>query len=466
MTKKINIPVLITILLLAVSIGISLFYSFSSDVDVSLQNEEILDNRREEILRYIGYENLLARYITLPYDVTINTNQRGSFVDIGFIFLLMIPLLFLWFVRKSLWKTISSIILFALFLSLCLQNSFILVGSNKIAVNQDISMADVGTLTWDQSILFGVYKVSSFIYGIISPIFDAISNDKDYVTYPILIGIFFLLAFSIYQLFKSHRRKTYLTIYFTLSYGFFFFVFSAGIVWYGYLFFLLALLLIAYFTESVSKEDNFFSHYIRGAFIVVALIWAVTGIIARMSNIQPGVPTEHLGKAIIPPDVYKYNLGHANTKGDLLKTTSPSLGAALDEINRNKDKLVYKVGTGLTYFIENNHTRVLTDNQLGTFFALLQREKDKYVISDIFKVNQIKYLIVDLNTASIDNTPERTLTQKFIALMQYIENNESLRLLSTDRLVENPANPGSNDYIYNMAGKVVKPGSYAIYEIN
>ena len=44
---------------------------------------------REELHRYMGYEELLPKYISLPYDVTMNTNVPGQpFIDISFLFLM------------------------------------------------------------------------------------------------------------------------------------------------------------------------------------------------------------------------------------------------------------------------------------------------------------------------------------------------------------------------------------------
>jgi len=38
--------------------------------------------KQEEIHRYMGYERLLPKYVSLPYDVNMNTNVQGAFIDI------------------------------------------------------------------------------------------------------------------------------------------------------------------------------------------------------------------------------------------------------------------------------------------------------------------------------------------------------------------------------------------------
>jgi len=47
----------------------------------------------EEIQRYLGYETLPVRYLSLPYDVTMNANVDAYYVEIGFLMLMFIPLI-------------------------------------------------------------------------------------------------------------------------------------------------------------------------------------------------------------------------------------------------------------------------------------------------------------------------------------------------------------------------------------
>jgi len=56
---------------------------------------------REEVQRYMGYEILTERYLSLPYDISMNTNVIGGFVDIGYFLLMFLPvLLLLGFLKK------------------------------------------------------------------------------------------------------------------------------------------------------------------------------------------------------------------------------------------------------------------------------------------------------------------------------------------------------------------------------
>ena len=63
----------------------------------------------EDLHRFMGYEILPTRYLSLPYDVFIKSNISKHFTDIGFLFLLLFPILFLFPSRQSMdWKTIAS----------------------------------------------------------------------------------------------------------------------------------------------------------------------------------------------------------------------------------------------------------------------------------------------------------------------------------------------------------------------
>ena len=72
-------------------------YAQSTEIQENSEEVETIESntRREELQRYFGYEKVLYRYLTLPYDVSINTNQSGNYVDIGFIFIIFIPIILL-----------------------------------------------------------------------------------------------------------------------------------------------------------------------------------------------------------------------------------------------------------------------------------------------------------------------------------------------------------------------------------
>ncbi len=153
----------------------------------------ISDDKRDEIQRYFGYEDLLFRYLTLPYDLSSNTNQQGRYVDLGFALFMILPLVFLGLVYKHRKIFYTSLIVFFLFLSLCLSYSYHFTQSHG-QVNNHGSNWDSFISNSDQSIVesitTGIFNISYYASRPIHAIGKLISGNRDHYTYPILILLF------------------------------------------------------------------------------------------------------------------------------------------------------------------------------------------------------------------------------------------------------------------------------------
>ena len=51
--------------------------------------------KNEDLGRYFGYEDGINNYLKLPANLTYQTNQPGEYTEIGYIFLALIPAVFL-----------------------------------------------------------------------------------------------------------------------------------------------------------------------------------------------------------------------------------------------------------------------------------------------------------------------------------------------------------------------------------
>ena len=71
-----------------------------SELSIDLDQIEN-DGKRIEIERYIGYEDLLSRYLTLPYDVSANTSNQGRFFDIGYVIFAITPIALLFLTYRK-----------------------------------------------------------------------------------------------------------------------------------------------------------------------------------------------------------------------------------------------------------------------------------------------------------------------------------------------------------------------------
>ena len=84
---------------------------------------EVFSQVREELHRYMGYEELFSKYISLPYDVTMNTNIENAFVDISYLLLMFLPILFLLGLKSKGLKALTAFLM-VLFLIFSVPNGF------------------------------------------------------------------------------------------------------------------------------------------------------------------------------------------------------------------------------------------------------------------------------------------------------------------------------------------------------
>ena len=137
-----HIPTIIVVIILLISIGVSLYYTMQDQEALKLNDVTISDTRREEIQRYFGYEPLVSRYLTLPYDISINTNQQGTFVDIGFLYIILLPLVLLSMIKGHAFRWLAAAVLTSL-LVVSIHNSFILVDNVKVGTPE---LADISSI--------------------------------------------------------------------------------------------------------------------------------------------------------------------------------------------------------------------------------------------------------------------------------------------------------------------------------
>ena len=367
-------------------------------------------------------------------------------------------------IRREIFKWLAVGVLLSVFV-ISIHNSYLLVDNIKIGTSELSAVNIMPEADFIDKVLHPVYSFSELLYQPFGWVIDILSGDQDYISYPIIISSFLLFLLVFYRFGLNSRRITNYLLILSITYAFFFLAFSSGIIWYGYLLFPLLLIGIMNFVEqSTSKKSDNTHSVIRSVIGGLSIIWIVMIFITRISNLQANLPLEHQGKTIISEDVYQYNTGNIRSASELKdKFIAPQFSEAMRRINSNSSTKILKIGTGLTYFIDQNHKRVVYDNQLGLFSRILETYRNKYEISEFLKASGIRYLIIDLNTPTIDNTPEQTLNAKFTELLSYISYNQSLLLLCTDNISREE---GTNKVSYSLTGETVRRGTFVIYEIN
>ncbi len=430
--------------------------------------------KREEVQRYFGYETLLPRYLTIPYDISVNVNQQGRFVDIGYLFIALIPLglMAIFFRRKKIFYSLA--IFFLLYLGMSLHYSFIVLDNLRQVWYEPTQWGALGANdlnSFNLKLLKASYDGLTMIASPVVALFERISAQKDHITYPTLF--FLLLGTQILLLrFIKMRVETKIVSLVLLIYGFLWLVLSGGIIWYGFLIIPLLLMSINLLIKKATSQA--LTMYKRLA-IGTMIFWGTCAYVSRISNIYSigGYNIEHVGKSILDGNVFKYSTGLFSAE-ETVNAAYRNLNNALDQINESND-LVYQVGTSLSFEIRNNPWRVYKDDGLNVYYALIdvikEKANDRERIIEVYKRSNIKYIIVDLNTHTIDKTPEQTLRKKFTLFLNTLINNPKVRLMATDRLYQFVDANGETHIVASVfppggqRNPPVESGSYAIYEI-
>lgn len=456
--------------ILCCSLSISIYAQDENKQTVTQGNTSV----REEIQRYMGYEELPARYLSLPYDVTMNTNVRGPFIDIGFCFLLLIPIFYLMGYLKRPKVGIPFMLFCVSIFIISIANSFILSTEppylldtkEKIATYvNEISLIDAPI----DFITAHVHLTARTLYQPLNNLFKTISGNYDYFTYPMLIILFVIGFWLVVDRIKSHTKEVKAIVVFAYIFGFFWLILTSGIIWYGYLILVFSTLFVVYpLSKQLEPSNTKIVKVIKYSAWSILFISIFLLLNFKSMNYQPVQEGTAPEKMLFDPVLTQYRLGVV-TKEQTLNQYYPGIDDVLDKINEEDQSLVYRVGTIFPFFIRKNDSRVLLDNQLGVFNTIQNQLSDRVQIAEALKASNFKYILVDLNTYLIDKTPEKTLTKKFLAFMNdFIARNPKIELLATDRQVLNPqTNEVARKVFLNtqLNEQAVGRGTFAIYEI-
>jgi len=416
---------------------------------------------REELHRYLGYEELLPKYLSSPYDTSMNTNVQGSFIDISYLLLFFLPILLFLRIRNLTLRFIvaTSLLSFYIISAFTGYTSFKKIPID--AVGQTLT-AESLTHTFTSSpighIKLSVLKVLHVLYQPFNSLFDIISGEGDYFTYPLLLVFFILGAYIIQQRLNTNTKIDAAVVLLFCTYGFFWLLLSVGVIWYGILLlpFGLILMTIGYARK---KGSITLDKWVSISFLTISSFWILIGYTARMANYNPIDALN--SKGAINGASLMYGLGKID-KQKAMDLLYPNFNTVLAKVNEKPYSQIYRAGTFFHYFIKDNHKRVIVDNQLPAFVDYTQRFPDKKDLTAAFKRSGYKYLLIDLNLASIDNTPDKSLTKKAKLLGDFLTNNPDIQFIATDRVVLD----ARGNAIYSISGNnIQRQGTFAAFEI-
>lgn len=443
------------------------FDPWTASKERALGTEAAKTTRREELQRYQGFENGLPLFLSLPYDLTMNTNIPGqSYLDIGFLYLLLLPLFFISVQPKN---RLKNLLLLLLMLGIGVV-SYYAVYFDKSAPILPEALIKAHPDGF-QSSLGGIYQ--SGVEGVLSLAqrFENIYGWFSSFSFVGSLASLLLLLFAILYL-ASEKLKMMPTLFklllgFIVAYLTVWFIIGGGIPWYAFPALAVMPILMVYFFErpeqflgqALARFSKHFLGFNFGLYFLLNLGLHFTDP-GRLSN-------SHL---IFRKPFLQYatqNIG----KEEVLARFNPFQAQALKYLNSNPSDKIYRVGTYMHYFIDKNDQRVLVDNQLGRFDEVIFRLSDPNYFISVLRENGYRYVLYDLNSAYIDETPELSLREKNIAFLNLLLDPNQVRLLVTDRIVEDPT--GGMVQLPNgiipgrpgLSGKINYAGSFALFEL-
>ena len=111
----------------------------------------------------------------------------------------------------------------------------------------------------------------------------------------------------------------------------------------------------------------------------------------------------------------------------------------------------------------------MEDNTLGILFNYYKQYRDREIFVEHLKSLGYGYVILDLNTPSLDRTPEQSLKQKYQLILSHLHRNPKVKLVATNREVGVIGANGKKISAYRVVAegneKYIQYGTYAVYEL-
>ena len=408
--------------------------------------------------RYFWYEKGINNYLKLPWNLTFQVNQKGEFTDITYIFFALLPISFIYLPykrREYVYPVLASYAFLLLYwipfspLNWVLTNLFSLISLPFGYIF--ILLFYVLPFVYFYYTLNKQEKTSQiflWLYACTS-IFVFLWNISAFwvVWYGILMYVLFLLLISvvIWHINTSNNIKL-LPIHWIILSILWVYIMQSVIphwivnlrsAWYAdYKVWAVseeASLMNFHpdyveilFHTNISREsrDSFYWEYRNSLLEIVDDIPDSETLISAIQNVSSISSLDKI-----------FNLLIKNTSWEGTSKIEKLQQKMYEEIitpsdERESTSYIFRVGTFLKYYIHESYNRFLEDDLLTSFWSYFYDE-DNAVITQRFKKVGIESLIVDLNAATIDQDPEKKLTQRYENILSYFTS-DSLELIETD----------------------------------
>jgi len=409
----------------------------------------------EDLWRYFGYEGWINNYLKLPWNLTMQKNQWWEFTDIWFLYLALLPLilLFLPFKNKnyaywvlaffifwilivfSTWLTsLMSLITIPFWYSIILLWFLIptifflytLKDTNKnYLFKLNLIFASFYTFLWTISafwiVWYWITMYFSFLLMIALWIHYLSSYDNNdwkeeklsklYWSIIVLLIIFIYLIFSVFpHSFNNLKGASY------AEYK----LWDITMAESSYLYHPEYLKILFELNIAEDKKSEFILNTINSK--------AINGSIKQLkweNNISLTV------------EILKKYQTQANIPKELVIQARKSLQDIYSWISNPEEKYknkvwIYRIWTFLKYHISENNNRLLEDSLIFNFNDYIYDKDPDKTVENLDKL-WLKYLLVDLNAATIDRDSRHNLTKRYERLLSTFVS-DKLELVETDSI--------------------------------
>lgn len=417
--------------------------------------KETWTTNNEDFWRYFWYEEWVNNYLKLPWNLSMQSNQNWEYTDITYIFLALIPVIILFlpfrrsyfsfgvlallifeliFFISPLWKEISKLFsqiklpfwylviiwFFSLFLILntLIKNNFL----NKI-FKANIVFTMIYVFLWSISAYWIVWYwivmyfwflfiISIWWYYLTSYKDDSLEKEKIIKLFWslvfILIPSLYFLSSSVPHAFKNIKSSSVYMDYkkWQLTVNEAIFVYHPEYL----------KMLFEMNIKDESKKE-FIDEYVVvdevKNFIKQNNYYDITQVVSFLNSLLNDSQSSSELKnkiKISKENIYK-NVTHPNEK-------------------YKSDVIVYRLWTFLKYYITDNNKRLFEDSLLNQFDKYIYTWNYNNTIENIKKL-WVKYILTDLNAATIDNDPRRDLTRRYENLLKTFTS-DKIELIDTD----------------------------------
>lgn len=457
------------------------------------KKEKITTN--EDLRRFLWYESWVFPYLNIFWNVSMQKNQWWKFTEIWYLFFLFLPIIFIFlpfFRKKDFYLFFIFISFFQIIFyiekpvfvekNLQLQNlkkeNFEKIFTENISwkikfIDSDLEKLKKNIEFFDKSEKQKILEIWLSNRDFFQIFKDNLAKMQVPFSYFFIFFVFFIFVFLvIFNLKKSKKTFIFeLNLIFSFIYIFLWIISSFGIVWYGITIYFSLLLFIWCGFFHISDSKNILKNNVWEAIILaIFLSYFVFSLIPHsFSNfIEKNYTNYKLWKKSSLQQIFDlhndyeeifFELNVADQKKkdfldgknnilekiDLLKIKQENgnLKAKKDLENIYKNILypeekyenlskIYRIWTFLKFYIYKNDKRVFED-WLLFYFNYYLNEKSAEKTWENFKKLWFKYIILDLWTATIDDSKNHLLTKRYEKFLKKLSS-EKLELFKTDSI--------------------------------